>query len=157
MTVLGIRTAMAALVGCVLFGAGSTAQTTITFATYPGGVQVPASDVSINSQFSPKSVMGDQFAALGIHFNNTGLLFPWLGFPGGSSTYPDGWCQTGGYTCSPNNILLVNSPSGGQSFDTIKMTFDVPQTAVEMDVSNSYLCGSPSAVVQLSGGTLLTA
>jgi hypothetical protein len=99
--------------------------------------------------------MADQFSALGVHFNNTGLLFESTGAGDGMSTNADGWCPTGGYNCFPNNILIENSPSGGQSLDTLRITFDVPQSAVQMDVDNGYLCESNAANVELrSGGTL---
>lgn len=51
----------------------SWAQTAIlNFATYPNGVQVPASDVLNPTDPTSGVMLGDQFAALGIHFNNTG-------------------------------------------------------------------------------------
>jgi hypothetical protein len=118
----------------------------------PDGTQV-ASNVS-TAVFSPTSVVDDQFAALGIHFHDTGLLIEETVLSDGGSTHADGWCPSGGNTCSPNNILLENSPSGGQSLDTLKITFDVPQTDVQLDIFNSYLAESPAVTVNLSGGTL---
>ncbi len=146
---------LAVVVACLWFCRGASAET-ITFATYPGGTQVPASDVSTATTFSPTSVMGDQFAALGIHFSDTGLLTEDTSHSDGGSTHADGWCSSGGYTCSPNNILLENSPSGEQSLDTLSITFDIPQTDVKMDIFNGYLAESPAVSVKLSGGTLPT-
>jgi hypothetical protein len=119
---------LAAAVAWIWFCPGAGADT-VTFAMYPDGTQVPASNVS-TTIFNPTSVVGDQFAALGIHFHDTGLLTEVTGLSDGGSTHADGWCPSGGYTCSPNNILLENSPSGGQSLDTLKITFDVPQIDV---------------------------
>lgn len=149
------RPGLAAVAGCLWLCTSANADmANITFATYPDGTQVPASDVSTSS-FSPTSVMGDQFAALGIHFNNTGELLEVSGPPDGQSTSADGWCPAGGYSCLPNNIVLVNSPSGGQSLDTLQMTFDLQQTVVGIDIDNAYLAESASTTVVLKGGTLV--
>ncbi len=149
---------------CLFFASVSAAQNaTFTFATLPNGTQVPASDVS-TANFEPGSVLGNQFAALGVHFNNTGLLSQ-VGFAGsdGASTSPDGWCSTGGYTCAGNNIVVENSRSGNDpttgipTIDTLRITFDTPQTSVQMDIDNGYLGPSTEITAQLrSGGTLLT-
>jgi hypothetical protein len=148
---VAIRKIVVAIVLCLLFSAVASAQTTtINFATYPNGTQVPSTDVS-SGNFSPTSVMADQFSSLGVHFNSTGILHEILGVTDGASTNPDGWCPTGGYNCG-NNLLLMNSgPTGGQTFDTLKITFDVPQNAVQMDIDNGYLCESPSTPVTLKG------
>ena len=150
---LKLRARPIAVLGCLWLCVGASAAE-ITFATYPDGTQVPSANVSTGI-FSPTSVVGDQFAALGIHFNNTGLLLELTAFPDGASTSPDGWCPFGGFTCSPNNIVVENS-TGGQSLDTLTMTFDIPQTAVQFDVDNGYLGDSTQTTVRLSGGTLAT-
>jgi hypothetical protein len=70
--------------------------------------------------------VGDKFAALGIHFQG---IFPVLFYDqNGLTTAPDGWCSTGGgYTCGNSN-LAINLPD---------ITFDVPQTSVQMDIALS--------------------
>lgn len=144
----------AALAACMTLCVSSSGQAaTITFATYPGGTQVPASDVS-TGVFSPTSVMGDQFAALGIHFNDTGLLLENTFLPDGGSTHADGWCPSGGYSCAPNNIVLLTNNSAGTGIDVLRMTFDVPQHSIRLDIDDGYRAESTTATLLLSGGLI---
>src|SRR5262249_53548847 len=82
------------------------------------------------------------------------------------TTAPDGWCANDlnpNFTCAPVNLVVVNAwPVGpgdhvDQGFDTLKITFDVPQTSVQLDIANTYLCQSPSATVTLNQVKLGTA
>ena len=130
---------------------------TIDFATLPDGSQVPASDVS-TVNFSPRSVLGgaqDYWQPLGVNFNSTGNLLEAFG----PSINSDGWCPNNqpNYSCAPNNIVVENSPSVGQTFDTLKVTFNNPQPAVEFDIADGYLCQSITNQVTLFNSGLLVA
>jgi hypothetical protein len=129
----------------------------VDFATLPDNTQVASSDVT-QGTFSSTSIVSDQFAAYGVHFNGTGLMMDTGSFPSdGKSTKPDGWCAQGGYTCN-DNVVIVNANGSGQVFDTLQITFDLPQTTVRMDIDDGYLAEATSTNVALkSGGSSVAA
>ena len=94
----------------------------ISFATLPNGVQVPPSLIA----GPPGWVAGDQFAALGIHFSNSGILSE--DAAGVWTTAPDGWSRDGSLNCAPCNLVVQSNTN------TLTITFDVPQTSVQMDL-----------------------
>jgi hypothetical protein len=145
------------LVGAALItAAGATAgarsaagdQTTINFATFPDGTQVPVSYVA--TSFA-NTVISDQWASLGVNFEGTGQL----DLVGGSSTSTDGYCGNGFYDCSGNNMVLTNVTAPA-TLDTLRIVFAVPQASVQLDLTDFINCFSTSnPVTLLSGGTVI--
>jgi hypothetical protein len=131
---------------CALFGAASAAaqaNVTLSFAENAGG-----------GQFAPNLSLGEQFMPLGVHFNYSGATLLVSGPPilDGRSTHSDDWCSGGGYNCAPNNIVVASTQSGGQTFDTLRITFDTQQSLVEMDIDAGFLGNSTSVNVTLKSG-----
>jgi hypothetical protein len=130
---MNTRTTLVVFLSCVLFGAaGAAAQNNVTlsFAQSAGGVG-----------FGPGQLVGDQFSSLGVHFNNSGISLAVTGIPDGKSTHADG---LGG-----GNIVVASTNSGGQTFDTLRITFDTQQSFVQMDIDAGYLGDATSVNVTL--------
>ena len=125
---------------CVLLGAARAAaqqNVTLSFAQNAGGGAVFAG-----------ALMSDQFSPLGVHFNGSGVATEITGIPDGRSTQQDGF---GG-----GNMVVASTNSGGNTFDTLRITFDTPQSAVQMDIDAGYLINANSVRVTLkSGGSLV--